>query len=91
MLPGNLERQRRHNADPLPLVPGTIVTFAATTLAVFPPPQARSTISKSLTKCSVVIAMRHLEVPPPNSPTWVMIASIGMVLFGFVLTQSGLI
>jgi hypothetical protein len=81
---------QRHS---LPLVPGTIVTFARTTLAAFPSPQARTTISKSLTKCSVVVAMRHLEVPPPNSPTWVMIASIGMVLcvLGFVLTQSGLI
>jgi hypothetical protein len=87
MLP-TLERQRRHNAGTLPRVPGTIVTFARTTLAAFPSPQARTTISKLLTECSMVIAMRHLEVPPPNSPTWVMIASIGMVLcvFGFVLS-----
>jgi hypothetical protein len=36
--------------------------------------------------------MKHLTVPPRNSPTWVMIGGVVMVLctFGFVLTLSGL-
>jgi hypothetical protein len=37
--------------------------------------------------------MKHYVVPPPISPTWVMIASIIMVLcaFGFILSLSGLV
>jgi hypothetical protein len=37
--------------------------------------------------------MNQQTVPPPNSPIWVMIGSIIMVLgaFGFILSLGGLI
>ena len=42
---------------------------------------------------SLVDPMNQQTVPPPNSPTWIMIGSIIMVLcaFGFILSLSGLI
>ena len=40
-------------------------------------------------QCLLVLTMKQPAVPPPNSPTWVMIGGIVMVLcaFGFVVSS----
>lgn len=48
---------------------------------------ARVRLTRS--QCLLVLTMKQPAVPPPNSPTWVMIGGIVMVLcaFGFVVSS----
>jgi hypothetical protein len=56
-------------------------------------PPERSRFALIFNGCLLVAAMKHYVLPPPTSPTWVLIASIIMVLcaFGFILSLSGLV